>query len=81
MLGQAAAMLIPFPAAIAAKIGHIPLPFAFDQVRSFAGPTVPILGQYEFIAGVDSIHGGSIGRIGGGLAGHGRVPQRTLHTP
>lgn len=44
MLGQAAAMLIPFPAAITAKFGQSTLPFAFDQMRSFAGPTVSILG-------------------------------------
>lgn len=43
MLGQAAAMLIPFPAAIAAKVCHGTLPFAFDQVRSFAGPSVSVL--------------------------------------
>ena len=44
MLGQATAMLIPFPAAIAANFSQGTLPFAFDQVRSFAGPTVAVLG-------------------------------------
>lgn len=43
MLRQATAMLIPFPATIAAKVGHGTLPFAFDKVRSLAGPTVSVL--------------------------------------
>ena len=44
MLGQAAAMLIPFPAAIATKFSQSTLPFASDQVGSFAGSTTAIFG-------------------------------------
>lgn len=43
MLGQAAAMLIPFPTATTAKVSHGTLTLPFDQRRTFAGATVAVL--------------------------------------
>jgi hypothetical protein len=43
MLGQAAAMLVPFPAAIAAKVGHGAFSLALHQLSTLAGSAVPIL--------------------------------------
>ena len=58
MLRQATAMLIPFPATIAAKFCHGALPFAFDKVRSLAGPTVSVLIIVGGLAGgIVSIYG------------------------
>lgn len=92
MLGQATAMLIPFPAAIAANFSQGTLPFAFDQVRSFAGPTVAVLGGRSRRTGVICRGGRAIGgrglfrfvgmvgrdRI---LGGGGGVGTGIVHTP
>lgn len=72
MLRQAAAMLIPFPATIAAKFRHDALPFVLDQMRSLAGPTVSVLSTDGLGIGIAPIYGGGqrfvVGLIGGGLA-------------
>lgn len=95
MLGQATAMLIPFPAAIAANFSQGTLPFAFDQVRSFAGPTVAVLGGRSRRTGVICRGGRAIGgrglfrfvgmvgrdRILGGGGGGGGVGTGIVHTP
>lgn len=62
MLGQAAAMLIPFPATVTAEFSHGPLTLPFDQRRTFAGATVAVL---------DTI--GVRGMVGGAIRGRGCV--------
>lgn len=79
MLVQAAAMLIPFPAAVAAKLGQSTLPFAFGQVRSFAGSTVSGLGGDGLGDGIRPIGGDSIARIGRDLASEPGISWWTVH--
>lgn len=91
MLGQAAAMLIPFPAAFAAKFGHGTLAFAFDKGRTFAGPTVTVLSSRSRTGGRRSGRcsirsRGWTSSIGGGReVGRDRrrvmVDTGTVHTP
>jgi hypothetical protein len=66
MLRQAAAMLIPFPAAIAAEFGRDPLPLSL-RLSAFAGAAVPAL--YFAVIGV----------AGGGFASDRRLLARTVH--
>lgn len=80
MLGQAAAMLIPFPATIAAKVRHDALPFAFDQVRPLAGPTIPVLGVDGFGSGVVLVTGSGRWFIVGLVVGGGSASDRGFLT-
>lgn len=73
-------MLIPFPAAVAAKLGQSTLPFAFGQMRSFTGPTVSGLGGDGLGDGIRAIDGGSIARTGRDLASEAGISWRTVHT-
>lgn len=75
MLGQAAAMLIPFPAAITAEFRHRTLTLPFDQRRTFTGTTVAVLHPMGVRGRGDS---GGVGAIrgrrwcGGKVASDGR---------
>lgn len=71
MLGQAAAMLIPFPAAIAAEFcgGAFPLGL---HLGTFAGSAVATLG--------DGLAVRCLGGGGGGLASNRRFLARAVHT-
>lgn len=72
MLGQAAAMLIPFPATLAAKLGHGSLSLGFDQVGTFAGPAVAVFGGDWlgcWVTGIRGIWNGVFGDRCGGYDG------------
>jgi hypothetical protein len=59
MLGQATAMLVPFPTTIAAKFRPGTLSFALDdQMRPFASPSVSVLRADGFARRHASIHRG-----------------------
>lgn len=66
MLGQAAAMLVPFPAAIAAKIRHRAFSIALQQMGALAGPAVPVL---EVRVCLVRLAGGGLASDRGFLAG------------
>lgn len=70
MLGQAAAMLIPFPAAITAEFSHRTLTLPFDQRRTFTGTTVAVLHTMGVRGRGDS---GGVGAIRGRRWSGGKV--------
>lgn len=69
MLGQAAAMLIPFPATVAAEVGRVALPIRLD-LGAFAGSAIPALGDSLAVLGV----------AGRGLASDRWFLARAVHT-
>ena len=50
MLGEAAAMLVAFPAGITPQLGAYSLSLTFDQVRALAGAPVAIFRSQSFLS-------------------------------
>ena len=84
MLGQATAMLITLPTAIAAKFGPGAFPFALDHMPTLASPAVAVLGADRLSGRNTSIHRGLgcgcafVELAGRGLTSDQRLPTRAV---